>query len=305
LNFLWYDSTVPAVTAATAWPNLQYFADLEILASRSDRKGNETLIVMRSGPPFGVVGQAQHYTHDVGLSHLHQDVNHITLFAGGQFMLVDDGYASRKLTVQHNTLLVNGIGQNYEGGAWSTNAVWPIPDPQPSLTVIESTTGHDYWVGVGASAYPKTAGLQKFDRHVLFIKPNILVAIDDLAAAAPSTFELLWHPGAAVAASLVANQYLIAFKTNTVRATFVLPDGGAVAVGSRAFSVDAGPLTVPEIAATITAQAAQSGALFAWGVDGALNQVSMTRKSGIWVIRTPSHLFTLVPATRTLTTTLL
>ena len=301
LNFVWFDPTVAKHDATV--PLAQHFTDLDIVVSRTATLGNRTLVAMRAGAPLGRQAQARHYDHNVGLSHVHQDVNHVTLFAKGHYMLLDDGYASRKLTAQHNTLLVNGAGQSDEGGLWTKSPVWPLPYTQPSLRLVVTGPGLDYWVGQGAAAYPAAAGLKRFDRHVVFIKPNILAVVDDLTVAAEAELTLLWHPGAPIEYKTPQGEFLFRFDATSLRATFVLPDGGAVASGHRAFFVDAGPLTVPEIAVTINAQSAQAGALFAWGLDGSEGQVTLRRSSLTWLITTPSHFVRLVPATRELEVT--
>ena len=48
----------------------------------------------------------------------------------------------------------------------------------------------DYIVGEGAPAYPYEKGLQKFKRHLIFLKPNILIVVDDIALTASKPLEL-------------------------------------------------------------------------------------------------------------------
>ncbi len=301
LNFVWYDPKVPAAT--TPPPLLKPFTDLDLVVARSDRRGNESMVVMRAGPSLGKQAQLQHYDHEVGLGHCHQDVNHITLFAGGHFLLRDDGYATKKLTVQHNTLLVNGFGQLYEGGTWTNSKIRPLPDQQPTLTIVNHFDIYDYWVGEGAAAYAPSTALTRFDRHVIFIKPNVLVVIDDLAATKTSKFTLLWHTSAAPTAGVIANQYLVAFPGFSLVADFVLPAGAQTTLGSRQFQVSVAPGMVPEIMTSMDAQATQAGAVFAWGVPGTIEPATLTRSGADWIIATRSHTFTVTLATRNVVVT--
>lgn len=298
LNFVWFDPTVPAATATP--PLLQAFSDLGVVVSRSDRSGYESMLIMRAGAPCGHQAQMQRYPYNVGMSHVHQDVNHLTLFAAGQFLLVDDGYSSRKLTAQHNTLLVNGYGQNYEGASYTEAPQYPLPDAQPKLRIVQSGGAIDYWLGEGVAAYPAVAGLTRFDRHVVFIRPDIVVVIDDLSAAASATYTLLWHPGGAVAATADRLQFVTTCKATTLRTSFVLPDGGQAALGSRIFLLQSTQPTVPEIAVTITAASAQAGAVLAWGTHAAAGQVSLRRSGQTWIVQTPTVRARLVPIMREL-----
>jgi hypothetical protein len=289
LNFIWYDPTVPAPT--TDLPTLLFFDDMQTVVDRSDWSGSESLVYMRSGPPLGEQALARADPFETGIAHTHEDVNHITLFGAGQFLLRDDGYATRKLTAQHNTLLVNGVGQMFEGQSveWSYSPSYPVPSPQPTLKVIYTSPIADYWVGHGSACYVPSLGLIRFNRHVVFVKPDILVIIDYLATAAKADFTLLWHSGEPFVQVGTSQSFVATYNSTALRATIVLPDGGSTALGTREFyvSVSPTPLVVPELAVTVSAASAQAGVLFAWGAHSGAGLVTLTRMSGtVWVIET-------------------
>lgn len=295
LNFVWYDPAVPAPTQNL--PTLLYFDDMQTAVARSDWSGSESLVYMRSGPPLGEQALARADPYETGVAHTHEDVNHITLFAAGQFLLRDDGYATRKLTAQHNTLLVNGAGQMFQGQSveWSYSPAYPVPSPQPTLKVIHTSATVDYWVGYGSSCYLPSLGLTRFNRHVVFVKPDILVAIDDLAATDKADFTLLWHPTEPLARVGTSQSFLATYDSTTLRATIVLPDGGSTKLGTRDFyvSTSSTPVAVPELAVTITSAHAQAGALFAWGAQSSAGLVTLSRTSdSVWVISTKEQTIT-------------
>jgi hypothetical protein len=295
LNFVWYDPTVPAPTKEL--PTLLFFDDMQTAVARSDWSGSESLVYMRAGPPLGEQALARADPFETGIAHTHEDVNHITLFAAGQFLLRDDGYATRKLTAQHNTLLVNDIGQMFEGQSveWSYSPTYPVPSPQPTLKVIYTSATVDYWVGYGTDCYRPSLGLTRFIRHVVFVKPDILVAIDDLAAADKADFTLLWHPSEPFVRVGTSQSFLASYESTALRATIVLPDGGSTALGTRDFYVQISPtpIVVPELTVTIKAARAQAGALFAWGSHSDAGLVTLSRTSpDVWVIRTPEQTVT-------------
>jgi hypothetical protein len=52
----------------------------------------------------------------------------------------------------------------------------------------------DHIVGDAREAYPARSGLTRYLRHVVFLKPDVLIVADDVATDAPRTLELRFHP---------------------------------------------------------------------------------------------------------------
>jgi len=48
-------------------------------------------------------------------------------------------------------------------------------------------------IGDAYNIYPDAAGLKKFLRHVIYLKPDIFIIIDELETKAPSTFDWFLH----------------------------------------------------------------------------------------------------------------
>ena len=59
------------------------------------------------------------------------------------------------------------------------------------LAAFESTAGYDYARGEAARTYG--GRLDRFDRHVVHVRPGVFVICDDLEAPQPSRFEWLLH----------------------------------------------------------------------------------------------------------------
>jgi hypothetical protein len=302
LNFIWFDPSVPA-QGLSDLPALQYFNDLDLVVARSDRSGSEAAVVMRCGPPMGKAAQAAQYPVDAGVGHVHPDINHVTLFAEGQFLLIDDGYAAIKQTHQHNTLIVNQMGQVGEGQTWLRYPAYPIPDPQPEMIVAESKSTHDYWIGRGAAAYPAASGLKRFDRHVIFLKPDILVVIDDLAANAIADFSLLWHPGATLQDE-GNNSYSAKIFGSVFHMDLVLPATARTVMTKRNFPLhDGGSQTMDELQVILSAASAQCAAVFSWAAKGSVPAVARAVLEGdLWTITSGSRKYSLDLAERRLRT---
>ncbi len=193
LNLLWYDPTL-APTPPTAQPTLHHFQDMDIVSARSDWSGSESLLVAKCGPYVGHEA-VESFRTDPGGGHVHPDANHFVLFGQGEWLLRDDGY-QQKATAQHNTLLIDGQGQIGEGRMWFDGSPMLGRPAQPHIVQAASTPALDTIVGDATAAYPATLGLQRFRRTWLYVKPDVLLVIDDLATDRARALELRFHPEA-------------------------------------------------------------------------------------------------------------
>lgn len=123
-------------------------------------------------------------------SHGHNPHNSFQLNAYGEPLLVTcvyrDLHGSKfhyewaHSTRAHNAVLVNGEGQIKHTAA-----------PHGRIIHSRLEKNFDYIVGDATEAYGKR--LKRYHRHVLFLKPNVIVIYDDIAAAEPSTFQFMTH----------------------------------------------------------------------------------------------------------------
>ncbi len=190
LNLIWYDPAVQPV-APQDLPTLHHFEDMGIVSTRTGWDGRESLLVFKCGPFIGHKALGE-FSYDPGGGHVHPDVGHFVLFGNGQWLIRDDGYQD-KWTDQHNTLLIDGIGQLGEGHMWLDGTPWLSAKARPRILQASSTAELDHIAGDVTAAYPKRAGLQRFVRHLLFVKPDVLIVIDDIAADRSRDLELRLH----------------------------------------------------------------------------------------------------------------
>jgi hypothetical protein len=192
LNLLWFDPQQKA-TPPTDLPTLRHFADLGIVSARTDWSGKESLVVFKSGPPAGHDEVKKGFTFDPGFGHVHPDANHFVVFGNGQWIIRDDGYRWKE-TGQHNTLLVDGLGQKGEGQKWFRPKP-PLPlEGEPTILAAESHPQFDFMAGEAEGAYQPEAGLRRYVRRLIFWKPATLLVIDDIATDRPRDLELRLHP---------------------------------------------------------------------------------------------------------------
>ena len=197
MNVMFYTDEVES--EAPALDNtLHWFKDLDIIIARSDWSGDEDMLVMKCGIPFGKnLMQLQKdgvYPGRADAGHAHPDANHISLYANGEFLIRDDGYY-RKFSANHNTLLINGKGQLGEGGDWLAESIYLTENAQPHVKLAESNAVYDYIVGDATEAYSKELKLDLFERNTLWLKEEqVLLVVDNIKTSAVSDLELRWFP---------------------------------------------------------------------------------------------------------------
>jgi len=192
-SLLWYDPAVPGRMPPNL-PLAYHFADKDIVALRSDWKGDESILLFKCGPHGGHKALGN-YPQCIAGGHMAADAGTILLYAHGERLISDGGYA-QKYTAYRNTVLVNGIGQTGERegtGDWFECSNLRREKRGPSLLRVDFGKTIDYVIGNVAPAYKPEAKLTRFLRHLLYLRPDTWVIVDELAAAAPSTFELWFH----------------------------------------------------------------------------------------------------------------
>ena len=177
-------------------PLLRYFNDMEIVSARSSWDADAGALVFKCGPFIG--HDAMNMTAkppfiDWGGGHVHQDANHFSFYGNGEFLIRDDGYIY-KTTDSHNTLLINGKGQQGGDGEWFRGAELLKRNAQPYIKTVKSSRTADYMAGEAAQAYAPELGVKSFCRHLVFVKPNKLFVIDDISLEKDAEMELRLFP---------------------------------------------------------------------------------------------------------------
>ena len=221
LNLVWFDPAVAPKPPADL-PTLRHFADMGIASARTGWAGDESLLVLKCGPFIGHHA-VQAFARDPGGGHVHPDANHFVLFGAGEWLVRDDGYRAKR-TGQHNTLLVNGKGQLGEGRMWFSGGACLTHKSRPRILRADSTPALDHLAGDAAGAYPPEAGLQRFVRRLLWLKPDVLIVVDDVVAGNEADLELRFHPEQQ-AATRQGNAFLARGKKAVLRVEVLTPDG--------------------------------------------------------------------------------
>lgn len=179
IHFVW--STIPPLKPKppTDMPPSKVFRGIGVAVLNSTLlNSNDNVQLRLKASPFG------------RQSHGHDPHNSFTLNAYGEALLVNCVYRDWHgspfhtrwcwSTQAHNALLVNGEGQKTH-----------TADPLGRIVAWDLQDGADDVVGEAAAAYE--GRLRRFLRHVVFVKPDVVVLADEVEAAQPSTFQWMLH----------------------------------------------------------------------------------------------------------------
>jgi hypothetical protein len=205
-----------------------------IVSARTDWTGNENLLIFKCGPFIGHKAVME-FSRDPGGGHTHPDAGHFSLFANGEWLMRDDGVGP-KWTNRHNTLLLDGRGQLGEGGDGFRATEYLGARARPRILAAVSTPQLDHIAGDATEAYPRHLGLKRFVRHLLFVKPDVLLVLDDVLCESQRDMELRFHPQSTVCVTAEGNSVIVGKQTVldmelltpndvTVRMERLSPDG--------------------------------------------------------------------------------
>jgi hypothetical protein len=195
-SLVWYDANVKPVPIDQQ-PASHYFPDHDVFYWRSDWSKQATAFAFKCGPPEGHHTEAllqQFPDWRLSSGHAHPDANSFIIFARGEYLTGDTGYAGVPMTEHHNTLLVNGKGQGKEGDGHDAFAEVPY-ELSNRIRISEVKVEKDRIMvrGDATAAYSPELGLKRFIREFVF-KPSVGFTVsDDVETAAPSILTFLLH----------------------------------------------------------------------------------------------------------------
>jgi hypothetical protein len=116
----------------------------------------------------------------------HPDDNSFTFFANGEAFVIDLG-AGKKSSAEHNVVLSDGVGMDYEGGA-----AMVIGNMEQNSTL---EGGELYIRGDNTASYRRLAGLDKCVRHFIYKGGKIpfAIAYDDVKKEGEHTYSVNFY----------------------------------------------------------------------------------------------------------------
>ena len=163
-------------------PLNMFFEDIGLLFMRTGWEEDDTVIAYRCGPALGKAALTYNSSSDLGTGHIHHDINSMQIFANREHLLAETVYGGRA-TASHNTILVNGCGQLPD--AEPDNGFVKVAPrgihANPHITKVEEKDEYVYSIGDGTEIYDfDNTGLKKWKRHFLYLKPDVLLVVDDI-----------------------------------------------------------------------------------------------------------------------------
>jgi hypothetical protein len=126
-----------------------------------------------------------------GVSHSHADQASFAIMKGGRSLAIPGGerYPQHgspfhveytQQTLAHNAVLIDGVGQIGRDARYGG-----------TLSDFQSTERFGYACGDATQCYGPRATRNR--RHLLLVRPGVVIAVDDLATPAPASFQWLLH----------------------------------------------------------------------------------------------------------------
>jgi hypothetical protein len=195
-SLVWYDAnlkTVP-IERQPAW---HYFPDHDVFYWRSDWSKEATAFAFKCGPPEG------HHTESLlqqfpdwrlSSGHAHPDANSFIVFARGEYLTGDTGYAGLPMTEHHNTLLVNGKGQAKEGDGHDVFAAVSY-ELLNRIRISEVKVEQNQVIvrGDATAAYGAELGLKRFVREFVYNSGAGFTVSDEVETTKPAVLTFLLH----------------------------------------------------------------------------------------------------------------
>ncbi len=167
----------------------KYFKDGGFVAMHSDLVERDRTYLMFRSSEFGTYG------------HCNSDQNGFIIQAYGEPLAIDSGFYPYYMSPHHKNYAVQTVAHNsitYNGGKGQ-----PIQDAtaQGKITSFVTHKDFDFATGDATNAYKEARGgtipnaLEKAKRHILYVRPDMYIVIDDLAALTNETasFEFWLH----------------------------------------------------------------------------------------------------------------
>jgi len=198
MGLVWRDNTVPRTDVST-FPTTALFDDLGLAVLREGWEAGRTAAMFKCGPLGGYTlnrfRNERNFSY-INVAHDDPDANSFVVFAGGEFLAETDRYSKHKQSANHNTILVNGMGQVVSGR--HEGQVWSQPGRGDMSRMAYLTTWKDAGdivvaEGEASGAYPAYRNkkgdarppLTRYRRTFVWVKGQYILVLDDIRADAP------------------------------------------------------------------------------------------------------------------------
>jgi len=209
-EFLYYDPSV-ALVPPTGLKKAYVFSDLEGIVWRTGW-GKEDLVFGLKAGIYGGRFAFDTFTQEIypweppctdtdcqlNIDHDHGDTNGFYIHRKGQWLAPESEGVGKRATAFHNTLLIDGQGQYMPPDDYYGERPEDFVGSDGYLEATASTPSFDYVAADATRRYKDIPGLEDVTRHVVFVRPDYFVMLDNLAAGAPHQYDWVCHFGESV-----------------------------------------------------------------------------------------------------------
>ncbi len=220
VEFLFYNASVAPKDPRAGFPPRYYASNLEAVILRSGWNNDDMVFAIKASAigskwdyfnkrdgvyPFEDPATRGYYEYD----HVHWDSLGFYIYRNGAWLAPEEiGYRSYspinapspRDTSYHNTLLVDGQGQYGETigtDEWDCD-IDKFFQAYSYISLYDYTKDYDYIVANGTGSYlqknqPQT--ITEFTRHILYIRPNYFILIDNIKATEDHSYQWVCHMG--------------------------------------------------------------------------------------------------------------
>ena len=212
---------VPKAVAPASWPKAKFFPGAGWVSLHTNLlDGLKDVQVMFRSAPLG------------NISHSHSDQNAFVVGAYGSPLLVNTGlrpwYGSPFCkewywtTKAHNALEIDGRGQPKTAAATG------------EVIVFQPGDAYDYVAGDATPGYGEP--VKRYRRHLLFLKPDVLVIVDEVKAVKPVSLKFWLHARAPFTVAAGSPRVELTYE-NASLAGYLLAPGGVQIVQTDKYPI--------------------------------------------------------------------
>lgn len=197
MSAVWYHPELKG-GAPENLPKSKFFDDIGLLIVRDGWDLEDVALMFKCGPHGGHLMNKlrdEKQLENVNVAHDDPDANVFTIWLQGEFVAENDRYSKHKRSSNHNTVLVNGVGQTTEGR--KEGDVWTQPSIKGTsmadiayVTATKEFEGMSIVEGEASNAY-STEAINRFRRTLVWNEGKYVMVIDDLGAETAQEFTWL------------------------------------------------------------------------------------------------------------------
>jgi Domain of unknown function (DUF4962)/Heparinase II/III-like protein len=251
-----------------------HFTDHGVVYWRTGWDAQATAVAFKCGPPEGhsateLIAKMPDWHTEQG--HVHPDVNSFILWAHGQYLTGDSGYAGVPKTIEHNTLLIDGRGQGDEGKGHDAWAGFSYEEMNKARITHAQLTSRGFEIeGEGAGVYDSSLQLKQYLRRLTMKNDGKLEVHDVVESALPHTYSEVLHSDTKIEA-LAEQRYRTNVNGSTLNILLISPQHAVsvvepnVVMGpGRPGSVDKGTLEPRGERLVVSTPEKVNGTKFSW-----------------------------------------